>query len=68
MLPQDGPADEFTVMLRLPVPESAFGVVESITSTVKLVLPAAVGVPLIAPAEERVNPAGKELPLARLNV
>ena len=55
-------------MLRLPVCESGVGVLESMTSTEKVVLPALVGVPLMAPAEERVNPAGKEVPFPRLNV
>jgi hypothetical protein len=68
MLPHDGPADEFTVMLRLPVCESGVGVVESTTWTEKAVLPALVGVPLIAPAGDRVNPVGREVPLARLKV
>ena len=30
--------------------------------------PALVGVPLMAPAEERVSPAGREVPLARVKV
>ena len=38
---------------------------ESVTITVKLEVPAVVGVPLIAPAADKVNPAGRELPLAR---
>jgi hypothetical protein len=42
------------------------GVVESTTSTVKAVLPALVGVPLIVPEEESVKPAGREVPLPRL--
>jgi hypothetical protein len=65
MLPHDGPADEFTVMLRLPVWESA-GVLESVTSTEKVVLPAVVGVPLIEPADESVNPVGNDVPFARV--
>jgi hypothetical protein len=68
MLPQDGPAVVFTVMLRLLVRESAVGVVESVTVTEKGVLPAVVGVPLITPAADRVNPAGKAVPLARVKV
>jgi hypothetical protein len=68
MLPHDGPGDEVTVMLRLPVCESGVGVLESTTWTEKAVLPALVGVPLIAPAEDRVNPVGKEVPFARLKV
>ena len=68
MLPHAGPGVEFTVMLRLPVWESGVGVLESMTSTEKVVLPTLVGVPLMAPAEERVNPAGKEVPFPRLNV
>jgi hypothetical protein len=65
MLPHACPAG-FTVMLRLPVWESGVGVVESTTSTVKAVLPALVGVPLIVPEEESVKPAGREVPFARL--
>jgi len=65
MLPQDGPAVAFTVMLRLPVLERA-GLLESVTSTEKIVLPDLVGVPVIAPAEESVSPAGNEVPPARL--
>jgi hypothetical protein len=68
MLPHDGPADEFTVMLRLPVCESGVGVLESTTWTDKAALPALVGVPLIAPAAERVNPVGKEVPFTKLKV
>jgi hypothetical protein len=68
MLPQEGPADEFTVMLRLPVWESGVGVLESTTWIEKLVLPALVGVPLMTPAEERVNPAGNDVLFARLKV
>ena len=41
---------------------------ESVTSTEKDVLPALVGVPLIAPPEERANPAGSAVPFARLKV
>ena len=40
---------------------------ESLTVTVKLELPDALGVPLITPAVERVNPAGSE-PEAKLQV
>jgi hypothetical protein len=40
---------------------------ESVAFTVKLKLPEAVGVPLITPAVERVNPAGSE-PEAKLQV
>jgi hypothetical protein len=68
MLPHEGPADEFTVMLRFPVCERGVGVLESTTWTEKAVLPALVGVPLIVPAEERVSPAGNEVLFARLKV
>jgi hypothetical protein len=68
MLPQDGPAVELTVMLRFPVAESGVGVLESVTFTVKDVLPAVVGVPVMLPAEERVNPAGREVPLPKVKV
>ena len=67
-MPQDGPAEEFTVMLRLPVCERGVGVLESTTWMEKDVLPALVGVPLMVPAEERVNPAGREVLLAREKV
>lgn len=67
-MPQDGPAVELTVMLRLPVAESGAGVVESVTFTVKAVLPAVVGVPLMPPAEESDNPAGRPVPLAKVKV
>jgi hypothetical protein len=55
-------------MFKFPVCESGVGVLESTTWTEKAVLPALVGVPLIAPAEESVNPVGRELPLPRLKV
>jgi hypothetical protein len=55
-------------MLRLPVWESGVGVLESTTWIEKLVLPALVGVPLMTPAEETVNPAGNEVLFARLKV
>jgi len=48
MLPHEGPAEELTVMFRLPVWERGVGVVESFTSTEKAVAPALVGVPVIA--------------------
>ena len=66
MLPHEGPAEELTVMFRLPVWERGVGVVESFTSTEKAVAPALVGVPVIAPAVESVSPAGKVVPFARL--
>ena len=50
----------FTTMLRLAVAVLAVGVSESVTVTVKLTVPEAVGVPEIAPvAPLRVRPAGK---------
>ena len=53
----------FTTMLRLAVAVSAVGVSESVTVTVKFVVPEAVGVPEMTPvAALRVRPAGK-LPL-----
>ena len=67
-MPQEGPDVALTVMLSFPDAESGDGVVESVTSTVKLVAPAAVGVPLTVPPEERVNPAGRALPLASIKV
>ena len=45
---------------------AVWGVVSvSVTVTVKLVAPTAVGVPLIVPVEERLNPGGR-LPAVRL--
>jgi hypothetical protein len=53
----------FTTMLRLAVAVFAVGVSESVTVTVKFVVPEAVGVPEMTPvAALRVRPAGK-LPL-----
>jgi len=50
-----------TVMLRALVAVCAVGVVESVTFTVKLDVPEAVGVPLIAPLDAfKVSPAGSE--------
>jgi hypothetical protein len=37
-----------------------FGVLESVTCTVKLKGPVAVGVPEIRPAEERLRPGGRD--------
>jgi hypothetical protein len=68
MLPQEGPAVALTVMLRLPLAESGVGALESVTFTVKVVVPAVVGVPLMVPAEERANPAGREVPFPRRKV
>ena len=53
------------VMLNLAV---AVADLESVTVTEKLLDPAVVGVPVIAPLLPRVRPAGRELPLARLQV
>jgi hypothetical protein len=50
----------FTTMLRLAVAVLAVGVSESVTVTVKLEVPAVVGVPDITPVEAlRIRPAGK---------
>ena len=46
-------------MLRLAIAVLAVGVSESVTETVKLEVPAVVGLPEIAPAALRVRPAGK---------
>ena len=47
----------------------AVGVSESVTVTVKFVVPAVVGVPEIAPvAELRIRPAGKLVPPVTLHV
>ena len=56
------------VMLRVAVVLCAVGVSESVTTTVKLVVPNAVGVPVIALPELRLNPAGRLLPLCRAQV
>lgn len=49
-----------TVMLRLAVVLAGVGVWESVTLTVKLVVPTAVGIPEITPVEGfRVRPAGR---------
>ena len=50
----------FTVMDSCVV---AVVLVESVTVTPKLLLPAAVGLPLSTPAGERVIPAGIDVPL-----
>ena len=56
-----------TVMERFAV--TVLGVVlESLTCTVKFVVPVAAGVPVMAPDALNVRPAGKELPLASENV
>jgi hypothetical protein len=68
MLPQEGPAVGFTVRLKFTVKVRGEGLVESSTSTEKFVFPAAVGVPEMAPAEERDKPAGREVLFARANV
>ena len=50
----------FTTMLRLAVAVFAVGVSESVTVTVKFVVPEAVGVPEMTPvAPLRARPAGK---------
>lgn len=50
-----------TMMLSACVAVCAFGLVESLTCTVKLKVPAEVGVPEMAPvAEARLRPAGSE--------
>lgn len=56
------------VMLRVAVALCAVGVCESVTTTVKLVVPRAVGVPVIAPPELRLSPAGKLLPACSAQV
>jgi len=57
-----GAAAALTAMLKVAVWVRGVGVLESATVTPKLVLPAEVGVPLITPALESDNPAGKLLP------
>lgn len=47
------------VMVRLPVAVWPVGVVESVTVTVKLNVPAAVGIPEIEPAALKVKPVGR---------
>jgi len=48
-----------TAMAKLPV---AVLPAESVTLAVKLVVPVAVGLPVMAPPEERLRPAGKVVP------
>jgi hypothetical protein len=55
-------------MPRLPLAESGVGVLESVTFTVKAVLSAVIGVPLMLPTAARVNPAGREVPFARVKL
>jgi hypothetical protein len=50
-----------TVMEKFPLPLFE---AESVAVTVKFVVPVAVGVPVITPAEERFNPAGSSVPFA----
>ena len=58
----------FTTMLRFAVAVFAVGVSESVTVTVKFVVPEAVGVPEIAPvAALSNNPVGK-LPVVTVHV
>jgi hypothetical protein len=57
-----------TEILRLAVAVCAVGVSESVTCTVKLVVPVAVGAPVIAPvAAFNVSPPGR-LPLLMVHV
>ncbi len=55
-----GAAAPLTVILKVAVCVSG-GALESVTVTPKLVFPAAVGVPVISPALESDNPAGRLL-------
>ena len=58
----------FTTMLKFAVAVLAVGVSESVTVTVKFVVPEAVGMPEITPvAPLRVRPAGK-LPVVTAHV
>jgi hypothetical protein len=53
--------DELAVTSMLSIAVAVAGVdSESVTSTVKLTLPDAVGVPLMVPALESVSPAGSD--------
>jgi hypothetical protein len=54
-------------MVRLSVPLVAVRAAESVTLTVMDEVPLAVGVPLMAPAEDKVKPAGN-VPEARLQL
>ena len=47
------------MMLRLAVLVFAVGLVESVTLTVKLKVPVAVGVPVITPLADKFKPVGK---------
>jgi hypothetical protein len=55
----------FTVMESVPL---AVFEAESVTVTVKLVVPVAVGFPLMTPAADRLKPAGRFEPLASVQV
>ena len=55
----------FTVMENVPVPVFE---AESVTVTLKLVVPAVVGLPEITPDVERLRPAGSEEPLLTAHV
>ena len=48
-----------TVMALLAISTAAVGVCESVTCTLKVVVPSAVGVPLITPPVLMFNPAGR---------
>jgi hypothetical protein len=52
--------DDPTAMDRSAVALWGVGVVESVTCTVKLELPVVLGVPVMAPLDERLRPEGSE--------
>ena len=64
---QPGGGSGAMVMLNVACTVS-FGLLESVTFTVKLVVPVAVGVPEITPPDESPSPAGKFDPVASAQV
>ena len=57
----------FTIIESVVVAVAA-GEAESVTVTLKLTVPAVVGVPVITPVALSVNPAGSALPVASAHV
>jgi hypothetical protein len=56
---RDNGVGAVTVMLRLAVAVPGVGLVESVTLTVKLKVPVALGIPVIAPLADKFKPVGK---------
>ena len=57
-----------TMLMESDAVTTCWGTLLSLNWAVKLVLPTAVGVPLMTPADESDKPAGNDDPLARLQV